>query len=86
MRFWWILTGTTMSAWTGLSSGSTFIRPTSCWLPPLVFPAIVLMLGIAQPLGWLPADALSYERAHDLATNLAYGPNKTCSKSSKCFS
>jgi fumarate reductase subunit D len=38
-------------------------------LTPLVFPAIVLMLGIAAPLGWLPADALSYERAHALATS-----------------
>jgi fumarate reductase subunit D len=42
---------------------------TGNFLTPLVFPAIVLMLGIALPLGWLPADALSYERAHALATN-----------------
>jgi fumarate reductase subunit D len=42
---------------------------TGNFLTPLVFPAIVLMLGIALPLGWLPADALSYQRAHDLATN-----------------
>ena len=42
---------------------------TGNFLTPLVFPAIVLMLGIAQPLGWLPADALSYERAHALATH-----------------
>jgi len=42
---------------------------TGNFLTPLVFPAIVLMLGIAWPLGWLPADALSYERAHALATN-----------------
>lgn len=42
---------------------------TGNFLTPLVFPAIVLMLGIAQPLGWLPADALSYERAHSLATH-----------------
>jgi len=42
---------------------------TGNFLTPLVFPAIVLVLGIALPLGWLPADALSYERAHALATN-----------------
>lgn len=42
---------------------------TGNFLTPLVFPAIVLMLGIALPLGWLPADALSYERAFALASN-----------------
>jgi fumarate reductase subunit D len=42
---------------------------TGNFLTPLCFPAIVLVLGIAGPLGWLPADALSYERAHALATN-----------------
>lgn len=42
---------------------------TGNFLTPLVFPAIVLMLCIAAPLGWLPADALSYQRAHALATN-----------------
>jgi fumarate reductase subunit D len=42
---------------------------TGNFLTPLVFPAIVLVLGIAYPLGWVPADALSYERAHSLATN-----------------
>jgi len=39
------------------------------FLTPLVFPAIVLVLGIALPLGLVPAEALSYERAHALATN-----------------
>jgi len=42
---------------------------TGNFLTPLVFPAIVLVLGIAGPLGWLPEGALSYERAHALATN-----------------
>ena len=42
---------------------------TGNFLTPLVFPAVVGVLGIAYPLGWLPADALSYERAHGLATN-----------------
>jgi len=42
---------------------------TGNFLTPLVFPAIVLTLCIAGPLGWLPADAFSYERAHALATN-----------------
>ena len=42
---------------------------TGNFLTPLFFPAIVLVLGIAHPLGWVPADALSYERAYALATN-----------------
>jgi fumarate reductase subunit D len=42
---------------------------TGNFLTPLVFPAVVLILGIAGPLGWLPADALSYERALGLAKN-----------------
>jgi fumarate reductase subunit D len=42
---------------------------TGNFLTPLVFPAIVLVLGIAHPLGWVSADALSYERAYSLATN-----------------
>jgi fumarate reductase subunit D len=35
----------------------------------LLMPAFIFMLFIAAPLGWLPADAVSYERAHSLATN-----------------
>ncbi len=35
----------------------------------LLLPAIVLVLGIAGPLGFAPAEALSYERIHGLATN-----------------
>ena len=42
---------------------------TGNFLTPLVFPAVVAVLGIAYPLGLLPADAFSYERAHALATN-----------------
>lgn len=42
---------------------------TGNFLTPLVFPALVLAVGIAAPLGWLPADALSYERAFALASN-----------------
>jgi len=42
---------------------------TGNFLTPLVFPALVLAIGIAYPLGWIPADALSYERAHALASN-----------------
>lgn len=42
---------------------------TGNFLTPLVFPAIVLALGIAYPLGWIPQDALAYERAFALAGN-----------------
>jgi len=42
---------------------------TGNFLGPLFFPALVLGLGIAYPLGWIPAEALAYERAHALATN-----------------
>lgn len=42
---------------------------TGNFLTPLVFPAIVLALGIAYPLGWIPAEALAYERAFALAGN-----------------
>jgi fumarate reductase subunit D len=35
----------------------------------LLLPAWILALGIAAPLGWLPADALSFERAHALAAH-----------------
>jgi fumarate reductase subunit D len=35
----------------------------------LLLPAWIFSLGIAAPLGWLPADALSFERAHALASN-----------------
>ncbi len=42
---------------------------TGNFLTPLVFPAIILAFGIAYPLGWIPAEALSYERAFALASN-----------------
>ncbi len=35
----------------------------------LLMPAFIFMICIAAPLGWLPADALSYERAHALASH-----------------
>jgi len=35
----------------------------------LLMPAFIFTLFIAAPLGWLPAGALSYERAHGLAAN-----------------
>jgi len=35
----------------------------------LLMPAFIFTVCIAAPLGWLPADALSYERAHALATH-----------------
>jgi len=35
----------------------------------LLMPAFIFTIFIAAPLGWLPADALSYERAHALAAN-----------------
>lgn len=37
----------------------------------LLLPAYVFVTGIAAPLGWLPADALAYERAHELGASLA---------------
>ncbi len=42
---------------------------TGNFLTPLLFPAMILVVGIAWPLGWLPEDALSYERAFSLASN-----------------
>lgn len=42
---------------------------TGNFLGPLFFPALILGLGIAYPLGWIPTDALAYERAYALATN-----------------
>ena len=39
------------------------------FLTPLVFPAMILMIGIAGPLGLLPEGALSYERAFALASS-----------------
>lgn len=42
---------------------------TGNFLTPLLFPAIILALGIAWPLGWIPAEALSYERMYGIATN-----------------
>jgi len=35
----------------------------------LLMPAFIFTVCIAAPLSWLPADALSYERAHALATH-----------------
>jgi fumarate reductase subunit D len=34
-----------------------------------LFPAHIVVLGIACAAGWLPDDALSYERIHDLVQN-----------------
>lgn len=36
----------------------------------LLLPAWIFVVGIAQPLGWVPADALAFERAHALASSL----------------
>lgn len=36
----------------------------------LLLPAYIFVIGIAAPLGWAPADAVSYERMHGLAANL----------------
>jgi fumarate reductase subunit D len=36
----------------------------------LFYPAILLMFGLAGPLGALPPDALSYERVSSLAAHL----------------
>jgi fumarate reductase subunit D len=33
----------------------------------LLLPAWIFALGIAAPLGWIPVEALSFERAHALA-------------------
>lgn len=38
-------------------------------LGTMLLPAYLLTVGIAGPLGWLPASALSYERAHAIASN-----------------
>ena len=38
----------------------------------LLLPAYVFAVGLAAPLGWLPADALAFERAHALAAS-AFG-------------
>ena len=35
----------------------------------LLFPAYIFGIGIAAPLGWIPADALSYERMHGIASS-----------------
>lgn len=35
----------------------------------LLFPAFLFSVGIAAPLGWVPADALSYERVLGLAAS-----------------
>ncbi|MDG2051890.1 MAG: fumarate reductase subunit D [Myxococcota bacterium] len=36
----------------------------------MLLTGFVLVVGLAIPLGWVPADALDYERAHALASNL----------------
>ena len=36
----------------------------------LFFPATIFSIGIAAPLGWIPAEALSYERVAALAASL----------------
>ena len=36
----------------------------------LLFPALIFTLGIALPLGFAPAEALSYERLYGLASSL----------------
>lgn len=33
----------------------------------MLFPAYILAVGIAAPLGWLPPDAISFERVSGLA-------------------
>jgi len=35
----------------------------------MLLPVVVLITGILAPLGWLPADALSYDKVHSLATS-----------------
>ena len=35
----------------------------------MLLPILILITGILMPLGWLPADALSYEKIHALATS-----------------
>ena len=46
----------------GLFGGGFFV---GC----LLMPAFIFTICIAAPLNWLPEGALSYERAHALATN-----------------
>ncbi len=36
----------------------------------LLFPATIFALGIAAPLGWVPAEALAYDRVAGLAASL----------------
>ena len=36
----------------------------------LLYPAFLFTVGIAEPLGWVPADALAFERAAGLAASL----------------
>ncbi len=35
----------------------------------LILPAYVFVIGVAAPLGWLPPEALAWERAHGLASH-----------------
>ncbi len=35
----------------------------------LLLPAFIFVVWIAAPLGWVPAEALSYERIHGLASH-----------------
>lgn len=36
----------------------------------LLYPATIFAVGIAAPLGWIPEDALAYERVAGLAASL----------------
>ena len=35
----------------------------------LILPAYVFAIGVAAPLGWLPPEALAWERVHGLASH-----------------
>lgn len=48
-------------AWAMFSAGG--------FVAAVLLPAHVAILGIAYAAGWLPSDALSYERIHHLAEN-----------------
>ena len=36
----------------------------------LLFPAFIVAYGIAAPFGWIPEEAISYERMHGIASSL----------------
>ncbi len=40
-------------------------------LAAMLLPVVVVVTGIAGPLGWLGADAIGYERAHGFAASWA---------------